>query len=341
MPNWEKKWQNVIAELNLEIGMCSSEIVYCYERIDRNRRDYFLFGEESMPTTWMEAEALRGSQLNDKKDLRREAVLGLGDYKDDNDDDKVVAIPSHQVREIGTHSEFHWETEINHQDGKIEIHSEFRGQIRIETDLGHREISLAKMKLIGASTKLITTPVMKVQEGLDEERALFRRATVRASSNCDDAQQAAEERARFMSESNEELCSILNQTQIIRDFVDHDRQMHGISEERKVKVSREDTDSDCAECVLTRKSTIAVGSWMQNTRRLSGTESEFYAKVICALILLGAKCMMMIMMAMLASVFGTESSSAKSAMGRHLEMPNWNGMMRRTPVGIMCRSVTA
>ena len=159
---------------------------------------------------------MRGSQLNVKKDLRREAVLGLGDYKDDNDDDKVVAIPSHQVREIGTHSEFHWGTETNHQDGKIEIHSESRGQIRIETDLGHREISLAKMKLIGASTKLITTPVMKVQEGLDEERALFRRATVRASSNCDDAQQATEERARFMSESNKELSQVPDEAQHTR-----------------------------------------------------------------------------------------------------------------------------
>ena len=259
--------------MNLEIGMCLSEIVYCYERSDRNRMDRSIFGEESMPTAWTEVEAWTESQLDEKKDLRREAVPGLGDYKDDNDDDKVVAIPSHQVREIGTHSEFHWETEINHQDGKIEIHSEFRGQIRIETDLGHREISLAKMKLIGASTELVTTPAMKVQEGLDEERALFGRATVRASSNCDDAQQATEERARFMSESNEELCSILNRTQIIRDFVDHDRQMQCISEERKVKVSREDTDSDCAEFLLARKSTIAVGSWMQNTRRLNGTES--------------------------------------------------------------------
>ena len=36
--------------------------------------------------------------------------------------------------------------------------------------------------------------------------------------------------------------------------------------------------------------------------------------------------------------FGTESSSAKSAMRRQLKMLR---MMRRTSVGIMCRSVTA
>ena len=73
-----------------------------------------------------------------KKNLRRNAVLGVGDNEDDNDDDKVVAIPSHQAREIETHPEFHWGTEINHQDGQIDVHSAFRRQIRVETDLRRR-----------------------------------------------------------------------------------------------------------------------------------------------------------------------------------------------------------
>ena len=76
------------------------------------------------------------------------------------------------------------------------------------------------------------------------------------SSNRDDAQQVTEETARFISESDE-----ANQTQITRDFVGHGRQIQVNSEQRDVKAPREDTDSDQAECALTRKSTITVGSW--------------------------------------------------------------------------------
>ena len=59
------------------------------------------------------------------------------------------------------------------------------------------------MKVIGASTELVTTPAMKVQERLAggqhwEQTTCF--------SNCDDAQQVTEEKARFMSESDEEVC---------------------------------------------------------------------------------------------------------------------------------------
>ena len=97
--------------------------------------------------------------------------------------------------------------------------------------------------------------------------------------NCEDAQHVTEEKARFMSESNEEVCSILNQTQIIRDFVGHSRQIRGISEEREVKVSREDTDSDHTGDVFPIKSTIEFESWMTSTRRLSLTVSEFHTEV--------------------------------------------------------------
>ena len=69
------------------------------------------------------------------------------------------------------------------------------------------------------------------------------------------------------------------QTQIIRNFVGHGRQMQVISEQRDVKAPHEDTDSDHAERVPTRKSTITVGSWIQRTRSLSVTESEPYARV--------------------------------------------------------------
>ena len=41
--NWEKVWQNVIIEMNLEIGMWSSSDVYICARIHRIRRDDFVF----------------------------------------------------------------------------------------------------------------------------------------------------------------------------------------------------------------------------------------------------------------------------------------------------------
>ena len=118
--------EQVIIEMNLEIGMWSSAIVCCCERIDRIRRDHFIFVGESMHTAWVDFEAWTESQLNEEKDLRRKAVLVLYDYKDYNEGDMVMAVPSHQASEIETHSEFLRETEINHQDRRIEIHSECR-----------------------------------------------------------------------------------------------------------------------------------------------------------------------------------------------------------------------
>ena len=74
-----------------------------------------------------------------------------------------------------------------------------------------------------------------------------------------------------------------------------------------MKVSRADTDSDHAERVPTRKNTIAVQS------------SEFQAEVRGELILLGAKGMRMIHFGNVGQcVFGRESSSAKSVVGRHV-----------------------
>ena len=52
------------------------------------------FVEDSKQWAWTE------SQLNEKRILRRKAVLGLDDYKGDDDDDKAVAIPSQQGEEI-------------------------------------------------------------------------------------------------------------------------------------------------------------------------------------------------------------------------------------------------
>ena len=86
------------------------------------------------------------------------------------------------------------------------------------------------MKLHSASTKSVATPAVKVQEWIpqmfarfDKERtSYFRSATRRASymsSSCDDAQNVTEEKARSMSESSEEVCSIPNEAQIFRDLV--------------------------------------------------------------------------------------------------------------------------
>ena len=52
------------------------------------------FVEDSKQCAWTE------SQLNEERNLRRKAVLGLDDCKGDDDNDKAVAIPSHQGEEI-------------------------------------------------------------------------------------------------------------------------------------------------------------------------------------------------------------------------------------------------
>ena len=101
-----------------------------------------------------------------------------------------------------------------------------------------------------------------------------------------------------------------------------------ISEQRYVKAPRVDTDSDKAGCVLIRKSSkcahlfhgvnlIKAGRWTLGTQSLSVVESEFYAGVKGASILLGAKSMMIDLGEDVAQcVLGTNSSSAKSIMER-------------------------
>ena len=61
-----------------------------------------------------------------------------------------------------------------------------------------------------------------------------------------------------------------------------------------MKAPHEDTDGGHTGDVLTKKSTMAVESWMQATGGVSVAESEFHVKVISALILFGATSMMMI-----------------------------------------------
>ena len=140
---------------------------------------------------------------------------------------------------------------------------------------------------------------------LDKERAaLVRSATTRASYmsiNRVDVQYATKELARFMSEPNEGACNMLER--LIRYFVGHGRLVHAISEQRYVKAPRVGTDIDYARCVLTRKSTrgthlfhgvnsLKDRSWTQGAWSLSVAESEFFAGVRGASILLGAKSMM-------------------------------------------------
>ena len=216
--------------------------------------------------------------------------------------------------------------------------------IEIEADPRHREILLAQMNLDGANAKSVTTPAVKKQEWtpqmltkIDRDRAsTFRSATIRASyMSIDrvDVQQAVKEVARFMSEPNEGAWIMLKR--LVRYLVGHDRLVQVISEQRYVKAPRVDTNSDYAGCVLTRKSTtcghlfhgvnlIKAGSWTQGTRSLSVAESEFYAGVKGASILLGAKSMMIDFGEDVAQcVPGTDSSSAKSIMERR-----WAGRIR-------------
>ena len=110
---------------------------------------------------------------HEKKTLRRKAVLGLEDYKDDDDDDKTVAISSHQ-------GEF---TEIR-RDLRFVVYTAVLFSV-LEQRLcipfcsafsQRRAIVLVKMTLDGASTKLVVVPAVRVQNsnlqvvtGLDKE----------------------------------------------------------------------------------------------------------------------------------------------------------------------------
>ena len=74
--------------MNFEVAIWPPEIVFFFHTRD--------FVEESVSTAWMEVEAWTESQINQKKTLGRKAVLGLDDFKDDDDDDKTDAISGHQ-----------------------------------------------------------------------------------------------------------------------------------------------------------------------------------------------------------------------------------------------------
>ena len=141
-----------------------------------------------------------------------------------------------------------------------------------------------------------------------------------------DVQQAVKEVARFMAEPNEGAWIILKR--LVRYLVGHGRLVQVISEQKHVRAPRVDTDSDYAGCVLTKKSTtcahlfhgvnlIKEGNWTKSTRSLSVAESEFYAGVKGASILLGAKSMVIDFVEDVAQcVLGADSSSAKSIMER-------------------------
>ena len=260
---------------------------------------------DSMQLAWIE------SRLNERLILKRRATLGPG-----GGDDKTVTVLNRLVTWV--------------------CPSGSRNQIE-KADPRHREILLAQMNLDGANAKSVTTPAVKIHEWtpqmltkIDKERtSTFRSATMRASYmsiNCVDVQQVVKEVARFMAEPTEGAWIMLKR--LVRYFVGHGRLVQVISEQRYVKAPRVDTDSDYAGCVLTRKSTtcahlfhgvnlIKAGSWTQGTRSLSVAESEFYAGVKGASILLGAKSMMSDFGEYVAQcVLGTDSSSANSIMER-------------------------
>ena len=90
----KKKRLNVLIETSFEVAIGSPEIMCCRERkmCGFVHKDDFV--EDSKQCAWTE------SQLNEKRIIRRKAVLGLDDYKGDGDDDKAGALPSHQGEEI-------------------------------------------------------------------------------------------------------------------------------------------------------------------------------------------------------------------------------------------------
>ena len=84
---------------------------------------------------------------------------------------------------------------------------------------------------------------------------------------------------------------------LIRHLVGHGRLVQVISEQKYVKAPRVDTDGDYAGCALTRKSTtgahlsdgfnlLKAGSWTQGTGCKRVAESELYAGVKGASVLL-------------------------------------------------------
>ena len=100
-----------------------------------------------------------------------------------------------------------------------------------------------------------------------------------------------------------------------------------ISEQKYEKVQRVDTDGDYAGCVLTRKSTTGVhlsdglnllkaGSWTQGTGFKRVAESELYAGLKGASILLRTKSMIGFGDGVGQCAFDTDSSLAKSIMER-------------------------
>ena len=181
--------------------------------------------------------------------LKRNAILGP-----DDGDDKTVTILNRLVTWVCL--------------------SVSRNQIEISADPRHREILLAQMMLDGANAKSVATLAVNVQEWtpqmltkLDRERAAWFRSAAMGVSCMSvtrvDVQQATREIARFMSEPNEGTCSMLKR--LIRHLVGHGRLVPDISEQRCVKAPRVDTDSDCAGCVLTRKSTTGAHFFTAST----------------------------------------------------------------------------
>ena len=264
--NWEKKRQRVIIDSGFVIGTWSPKIVCCRERALCGfvHGDDFIITGDSMQLAWID------SRLNEGLILKRRAILGPHDG-----DDKTVTILNRFVTWVCL--------------------SGSRSQIEIEADPRHREIVLTQMNLDGANVKSVTTPAVKIQEWtpqmltkIDRDRASkFRSATMSASYmsiNRVDVQQAVKEAARFMEEPNEGAWIMLKR--LVRYLVGLGRLVQVISEQRYVKATRLDTDSDFAGCVLTRKSTtcahlfhgvnlIKARRWTLGTQSLSVDESEF------------------------------------------------------------------
>ena len=122
----------------------------------------------------------------------------------------------------------------------------WKSEIRVDS----RQILGANMNL-RASTMLVADTAAKAQEKLDNETAMFRRATIGVSymsSDCANVQRAMDEMSRTQLESSDGACSI----------------ECSISD---VEVSRLDAKNDQVECAFTGQSMMKVHVFTMSVHR--------------------------------------------------------------------------
>ena len=206
------------------------------------------------------------------------------DYKGDDDDDKAVAIPSHQGEEIQIrkHLRFIVYGVVLWQPSVL---SPRPGTLHSFLERLHHIAECASEKVYHVKfSEQVCTEILFLERGIRDRIGTMRASYL--SSNRENVQ-ATKERPRFVSETNEaarnmlrclvrylvdrgrlvqvmlepdeEVSSTPNQTRTIQESVGRSEQMQVFSGQRDVTVSCVDTGSNHAERVLlTRKKTMRI-----------------------------------------------------------------------------------